>query len=148
MRLIRESIIVLKNWLKILLRLIREGGLYPSLYGTNNNVMTYKLAKSSTHTNNLQKVSLNFPHCLLLYSCMNQYTDSEMMGITITNKQTNLIGPRSKDMGRNIVKSLLTSCLTNWSIPLSASTAHLNEKQNAGTCIKFCDFHWEQSKHG
>ena len=33
MRLIRESIIILKNWLKILLRLIREGDLYSNLYG-------------------------------------------------------------------------------------------------------------------
>ena len=33
MRLIRESIIILKNWLKILLRLIREGGLNSSIYG-------------------------------------------------------------------------------------------------------------------
>ena len=35
MRLIRESIIFLKNWVKILLRLIREGGFYPSLYGNS-----------------------------------------------------------------------------------------------------------------
>ena len=32
MGLIRESIIILKNWLKILLQLIREGDLYSNIY--------------------------------------------------------------------------------------------------------------------
>ena len=38
MRLIRESIIILKNWLEILLRLVREGAFYPSLYGIINSL--------------------------------------------------------------------------------------------------------------
>ena len=34
-RLIRESIIILKNWLKILLRLIRKGDLNSNIYGSS-----------------------------------------------------------------------------------------------------------------
>ena len=41
MRLRRESIIILKNWLKVLLRLIREGDFYSNIYGRYEMTTTY-----------------------------------------------------------------------------------------------------------
>ena len=70
-RFICESVIILKNWLKILLRLIHEGDLYSNIYGMYRECSTKKneiqFLMTEWMDGPLMKQSFNFSFVIVIH---------------------------------------------------------------------------------